>query len=223
MDTKYYIKADGDSILVGVPISNNTTIGSGPVSVVFGAFGSNLTLSSTYKDVGTYTTLTRTWDNFTLKPGETQTIYLKFVVTDVDLLPATITGTITNAVDGNDGAGTAISITLYNDESVARKKVYKILLDQAGTADPTAIVLLNELSAAVVWARSSAGVYTATLASAFTTDKTFFIVQAVGSPTAVSHVLTHTSANVLTLTTFDAVPAAADLVGRLNILVEVYP
>lgn len=223
MDTKYYIKSDGDSILVGIPVSNNSGTGSGPVSVVFGSFGSNLTLTANYKDVGTYTALTRTWDGFTLKDGESQIIYLKFTVADVDLLPATITGTITNAVDGNDGSGTSISITLYNDESVARKKVYKILLDQSGTNDPVPIVLLNELSAAVVWARGSEGVYTATLASAFTSDKTFFVVQPEGSPTAVSYVLTRTSANVLTLTTFSAVPAADDLDGRLHILVEVYP
>lgn len=218
--TSYTVYSDNSSVLIAVPVTNNTSSTKQDVSVVFGAFNATLTLTNTYVDVGTYTTLSRTWAGFDLEPGETQTIYLKFTVADIDLAPITITGTITNAVDGNDGAGTAISITINKE---AKFKTYKILLDQAGTDAPVPIVLNNELSAAVVWARSSAGVYTATLASAFTADKTFFTLFPVGSPTAVSYKLTRTDANVLTLTTFSAVPAAADLVGRLNILVEVYP
>lgn len=221
--TSYNIKSDNGSIIISVPVTNITSGIAKNVSVVFGAFNANLTLNSTAKNVGTYTTLTRTWNGFDLNPGETETIHLNVTVADVDKLPVTITGTITNAVDGNDASGTSISITLYKDNSTFTNKTYKILLDQAGTSDPVPIVLKNELSAAVVWARGSAGVYTGTLVGAFTADKTFFSLFPEGSPTAVSYKLTRTSADVITLTTFSAVPAAADLVGRLHIVVEVYP
>lgn len=52
-------------------------------------------------------------------------------------------------------------------------KVYRALLTQAGTSAPSATVLENTLGGTVVWARSSQGIYTATLASAFTANKTF--------------------------------------------------
>lgn len=223
--TKYYVKADGDSVLISVPVTNNTTQKLEDVSVVFGAFNATLTLTNTYKDVGTYTTLSRTWDGFDLEPGETQTIYLKFTVADIDLAPITVTGTITNAVDGNDAAGTSISITISKEESDAKGKTYKAILNQAGTAAPTVTTLiLNELSAAIVWAYTSTGVYTGTLVGAFTADKTWWNFSLVGDPTGKIVRLARTSADVLTLSVFAADGTTpAELVGSLNLLVEVHP
>ncbi|WP_250487982.1 hypothetical protein, partial [Caballeronia sp. GaOx3] len=83
------------------------------------------------------------------------------------------------------------------DKSLA--KIYKVILNQAGVAAPTVTTsLINELSAAIVWAYTSAGVYTGTLAGAFTADKTWFTVFASGDPTAKVFKLTRTSADVVT-------------------------
>ena len=49
---------------------------------------------------------------------------------------------------------------------------YVALLTQTGTDAPVATVLENTLGGTVVWARSEVGVYTATLADAFTANKT---------------------------------------------------
>lgn len=79
-------------------------------------------------------------------------------------------------------------------------KVYNVLITQAGTAAPTVKVLENTLGATVVWARTSAGLYTGTLASAFTADKTSLVVG--GQMAALNRAtLVRTSANVITLTT----------------------
>lgn len=52
-------------------------------------------------------------------------------------------------------------------------KVYTALLTQSGTDAPVATVLQNTLGGTVVWTRDDVGIYTATLALAFTTNKTF--------------------------------------------------
>ena len=56
--------------------------------------------------------------------------------------------------------------------SGATYAVYRALLTQTGTDAPVATVLENSLGGTVVWTRDDAGVYDATLASAFTTNKT---------------------------------------------------
>ena len=56
-------------------------------------------------------------------------------------------------------------------------KVYRALLTQTGTDAPVATVLENTLGGTVVWTRGSLGVYTGTLANAFTADKTFVNIQ----------------------------------------------
>lgn len=52
-------------------------------------------------------------------------------------------------------------------------KVYRAYLTQAGTSDPTAVVLENTLGGTVVWTRGSTGNYAGTLTGVFTSNKTF--------------------------------------------------
>ena len=59
---------------------------------------------------------------------------------------------------------------------------YKATLTQTGTNAPVATVLENTLGGTVVWAYSSTGVYTATLAGAFTANKTFMICGSANEP-----------------------------------------
>ena len=56
-------------------------------------------------------------------------------------------------------------------------KVYRALLTQTGTDDPVATVLENTLGGEVVWARTSTGIYKATLTGAFPADKVFCYIQ----------------------------------------------
>lgn len=53
-------------------------------------------------------------------------------------------------------------------------KIYRATLVQGGAVEPTATVLENTLGGTLVWSRSSAGVYVATLASAFPDDTKVF-------------------------------------------------
>lgn len=220
--TKYFVKNDGDSVLIAVPVANNTTTGSGPVSVVFGAFDATLTLTNNYKDVGTYTVGTRTWDGFSLKAGESQTIYLKFTVADVEVAPITITGTITNAVDGNDSAGTAISITIEKENPLSDYTVYSALLTQAGTAAPTAVGLSNTLGNTYTIARSNVGIYTITAdtGTPFLAGKTAVLISLNGVTTIgrVEGVVTSTS--VITVNTYNEAFALTDAL-LSNTLVEI--
>lgn len=71
--------------------------------------------------------------------------------------------------------GSGVSIFTHNAASLTNYggiKVWRGLVSQAGTAAPTATVLENSLGGTITWARTSAGLYTATLASAFTANKT---------------------------------------------------
>lgn len=132
-----------------------------------------------------------------------------------------------------NGSGT--SVLSFNAASLTNYggiKVYRALLTQASTAAPSATVLENTLGGTVVWARSVAGVYTATLSGAFTSNKTVAECPAnvwSGSTTLNANYLVHTSANVLTLTTVvtdvgvPASDAADDLLNATKIEVLVYP
>ena len=59
-------------------------------------------------------------------------------------------------------------------------KVYRALLTQTGTDAPVATVLENTLGGEVVWTRDGTGSYLATLANAFTANKTLVYVSSAG-------------------------------------------
>lgn len=86
-------------------------------------------------------------------------------------------------------------------------KTYAATLTQAGTAAPVAVVLENQLSGPIVWARTGVGVYTGTLTAAFSVGKT---VASITQPATGRAAIVLTSANVITVNAFNATPAAAD-------------
>ena len=55
--------------------------------------------------------------------------------------------------------------------------VYSARLSQTGTGDPTAVIYENNLSAAIVWTRSTTGVFIGTLTGEFTVNKTATFTQ----------------------------------------------
>ncbi len=78
--------------------------------------------------------------------------------------------------DGNVKTKGSTGDILVVNESTVIPKVYRALLTQEGTDDPTAVVLENTLGGEVVWTRESVGNFLGTLVGAFTVDKTFAIL-----------------------------------------------
>ena len=104
-------------------------------------------------------------------------------------------------------------------------KAYRALVTQSSTSAPTATVLENSLGAAVVWARSNTGVYTATLAGAFSSNKTFIMISGVAGTVAAQRdaFAVRTSADVVTVSTGNAGVAADAVLSATPIEILVYP
>jgi hypothetical protein len=113
---------------------------------------------------------------------------------------------------------------LYAPLAVNAFSSYVALLNQTGTAAPVATVLnssdANYLGV-ITWARSSAGIYTATRTGAFTQHKTVVLIQ--NRSLAVLIAATWTDANTITVSTATAagVVEDADLVDA-SIEIRVY-
>ncbi len=96
--------------------------------------------------------------------------------------------------------------TTINDSNRAiqpKPKIYRVLITQSSTTDPTVVELENEIGA-VVAARTTTGTYTLTLTGAFTVGKTFYSIPAIlAFGTNLNNVmgLVLTSADVCTITT----------------------
>lgn len=87
----------------------------------------------------------------------------------------------------------------------AANKYYSVFISQTGTADPTVKDIDNTVGR-VVWARTSAGTYTATRSGAFKLDKTVPKIDAYYDIAGNYMTLERTSIDVMTLKTY----AAAD-------------
>lgn len=88
---------------------------------------------------------------------------------------------------------------------------YVALLTQTGTDAPVATVLENTLGGTVVWARSEEGIYTATLAGAFTANKTAIPAPSVTWETSAKYAnvqITDTGTITLYVTSEDGTTAA---------------
>lgn len=126
----------------------------------------------------------------------------------------------------------AANFNITNLGTINGKKVYRALLTQTGTNAPVATVLENSLGGTVVWARSMAGTYSATLVGAFTANKTFVVMGAPsfgpGSGAFPSVLYTNiTSPDVIDLLFVDSTGAQADSgdisITNTAIEITVYP
>lgn len=101
------------------------------------------------------------------------------------------------------------------------RKYYEILLSQASTSAPTAIILKNTVGVTPTLAYTSAGLWTITAAGKWTADKTLITV---GTPyTTTGDKLigcVRTSADVLTVTQTVA-GVAANVCSKITIKVEI--
>ncbi|MBK8468092.1 MAG: hypothetical protein IPL32_19945 [Chloracidobacterium sp.] len=78
--------------------------------------------------------------------------------------------------DGNLGVKFGDGLTAWNDLPYQVKRgvrVYRALLNQSSTNDPTAIVLESSLYGEVVWTRNDSGEYLGSLTQGFTESYTF--------------------------------------------------
>ncbi len=111
--------------------------------------------------------------------------------------------------------------------------VYRAVLSQSSTGAPTATVIENTLGGSVVWARSGMGTYTATLASAFTVNKTQIFLGNEWTPFGASDFAVlrtvKTSTSVVTLVSYLADPSGGtfassdDVLAGTDILITVSP
>lgn len=105
-------------------------------------------------------------------------------------------------------------------------KVYSAILTQTGTSAPTATVLKSDIKGTtIVWTRTSAGVYVATLTGAFT-SAALVIGEAhslnLGAGINCNY-FTWTSENVMTLNTIRcSTDLNADIVGKIWVEIRVY-
>ena len=102
------------------------------------------------------------------------------------------------------------------------KLVWKGLISQSVADAPTAIVLENTLGGTITFARTSKGIYTATLTGAFTADKTFLIANAI-SPSCIFSV-NWTDVNTIALVSLDGALLPEDsLLNKVALTIEIYP
>lgn len=120
--------------------------------------------------------------------------------------------------------------TPHSFSDVIKPKVYRALLTQASTSNPTVVVLQNDLSAAIAWTRTGLGTYIGTLASAFVSGKTFLSIAQFGAKPVAGGgegfriQVVRTSANVITVTTGNNVGGTASdvILNATPIQVRVY-
>jgi hypothetical protein len=133
---------------------------------------------------------------------------------------------IANSIDIFAGAtGVWSLITSSAPAGNVAVKTYRALVTQSSGTAPTATVLENSLGAAVVWARSSTGTYTATLVGAFTSAKTFIMQPGEsGTIAAIKNVIAvRTSADVVTVTTGSGGTLEDSVLSSYPVEILVYP
>lgn len=89
------------------------------------------------------------------------------------LTGAEIIALIQSGVDVKD---TLDNVAEFIGDGVIPYTYYAATLYQTGTGNPTPTVMYNTMSGAIVWTRNSAGTYTGTLAGAFSSSKTGYVI-----------------------------------------------
>lgn len=118
-------------------------------------------------------------------------------------------------------------LTAFGGSTTAFPKRYVALVSQSGTSAPTATVLENTLGGTVVWGYTSVGAYTATLASAFTENKTTLYISQGQEVVADAKVvgIGRASANVISVVTGIATSGENQdaILSGATISITVYP
>jgi len=115
-------------------------------------------------------------------------------------------------VTGNTFVASGTTPTTWTNSSI---------LVSVGISAPAVTLLKNALSAAIVWTYSAVGTYIGTLTGAFTENKTVFSHPPLGNDKAVT--LEWTSANVITLKTYETGALKDGLLVKFPLTIKVYP
>lgn len=145
-------------------------------------------------------------------------------------------GTLTGALSGTTGAfsstvtatahvtsGGNSTQTVKGDGSLSvGYKVYTVLLNQSGTSAPSATILDNTLSGAVVWSYSSTGAFTGVLAGAFTGSKCFFSINSGDNALGSDFKAYRVDGNTIKVLSFDSGTLTNGMLTSASLEVRVY-
>ena len=115
-------------------------------------------------------------------------------------------------VTGNTFVASGTTPTAWTNSSI---------LVSVGISAPAVTLLTNGLSGAIVWTYSAVGTYIGTLSGAFTENKTVFSYPPLGDDKAVT--VEWTSANVITVKTYETGALKDGLLVKFPLTIKVYP
>lgn len=105
-------------------------------------------------------------------------------------------------------------------------KMYVALLNQTGTNDPVATVLVNTFGGTVVWTYNTNGDYNAALAGVFTENKTWLLISAVmtdPSNTYTGFVFNRVDSSNINLRTYFGTDKTDNQLSNVAIQILVFP
>lgn len=217
------VRYDNSFVTVEFPVTNPTEATLRQCSLTFDELPDLIAIDSVDKAVGTWNDEDLVWNGFSLKPGETQILYVKFDIEDIDDEGGFyINAVLENAYSGLNPAATTIALNVIKEEDEPISRTIKLTATQSGTDNPSNNIHFNGFQVTPAWLRTGEGVYTLTMTGSFYNNLTIWTVTQVGQPTAVKYTLERTSNDVLTLRTFASNGDPDDLDGSLHIVIEVF-
>lgn len=138
-----------------------------------------------------------------------------------------VSDTVYGAGWNGDTTGVASKNAIYDKiESMLLNmpsKVYKVILTQSGSGNPTATIIANTLGEVPTLSRFGPGVYEIGLAgTAFTAVKTIISSNLGLDADPFEIKVEHTATNKVTISTFDAAGTPDDIDGTIHVSIEVY-
>jgi len=111
-----------------------------------------------------------------------------------------------------------------NENIIVKPLIYKGLITQIGTNDPTVVVLENTIGN-IIWTRFNPGEYIGTLAGAYTLNKTYFVVSQNLADNGIDLITEWIPKSIddVYIATYSSNTVADDLLTSAPILIEVYP
>jgi len=111
-----------------------------------------------------------------------------------------------------------------NENIIVKPLIYKGLITQIGTNDPTVVVLENTIGN-IIWTRFNTGEYIGTLAGAYTLNKTYFVVSQNLADNGIDLITEWIPKSIddVYIATYSSNTVADDLLTSAPILIEVYP
>lgn len=116
--------------------------------------------------------------------------------------------------------GATKNVTPEGIVSYIGSNYYNCLLNQASTAAPVDTVLGTNTIGVIVWARTSAGIYTGTLSNAFSGSALFIVA----TPTNILHTFSiiKTSTSIITLKSYLSGTLSDDILINQGLKIQVY-